>query len=184
MRVEVYDHNTLQKNVLLGFIDLDWKSCAEEGAGEWAINDAFELNGPEDVKRKQNIESFGQIYLQVKFLKQGMQDDGVKPPVKQNIEEYIKQEAELKKQLIIGKLYLNIIHARGLVRADDGATGKADPFVTVYLPNKKTVKSDYKEKTLNPIWNFKQEVSLNIPRSVTRSEKTINFIVCFFKYRN
>lgn len=119
MLIKVFDHDALGSDEVLGFKELDWKVCLDK-PGEWAINDAFELDGPADVKRKQDIESFGQVYLQVKYMKPGMKDEGAKPAVKQNIEEYLKQEAELKKQLLIGKLYINVVHAKGLVRADDG----------------------------------------------------------------
>ena len=107
------------------------------------------------------VKGLGQIYLQVRFLSNEMQNDGIDPTVTDDIE----NQLEKKKEKIEGTLYVNVIHAKDLLPVDDDSS-TSDPFVKVTF-GQKTIQSKYIKKTLNPIWNFKGN---KIPFSVLKED--------------
>jgi len=105
------------------------------------------------------LKGLGQIYLQIRFLSNDMQNDGIEPPVTDDIESQIEKKKEKEE----GTLCVNVIHAKDLLPVDDdGST--SDPYVKVTF-GQKTIESKYLKKTLNPIWNFKGN---KIPFSVLK----------------
>lgn len=129
--------------------------------GEWIIDDSFKLVGPQHLYNKHHEEEFGQVYVQVKYLPPGQNDDGVEPPVKVNIEDIIKKEQELIK----GVLNINILHGKNLcmesVSYDD-----IDSFVSLKVPKLSEQKSETKKNTDKPQWNFKKQFNISLRKNV------------------
>ena len=111
----------------------------------------FKLSGNPNVIAKKKVQDFGEIYVQVKFVEQGMIDDNVEPEMIEDIE-------------LNGTLCINAIFGKGL-RVADSTT--SDPYVKISLPNKTSIQSDTIENSLNPVWNFKQNVPIKIPDEVS-----------------
>lgn len=69
IKITVKDSDMLASDDVLGYCDIKWNTCIKS-PGEWAINDIFELQGAPDIKK--NLKTLGYIYIQVKFLEEGM----------------------------------------------------------------------------------------------------------------
>jgi len=147
---------------VLGSKEIEWKTCIEN-SGKWMVNDLIELDGPEEIKLKKNITSFGHIYVQMMFVKEGLEIPKEAPEVKFDLTAYLKEQEEIMKQSIVGKLFVNVIHGKGLARDDKDSS---DSFCRITFPNGDKVKSDTKDKNVNPIWNFKQNKQINIIKKV------------------
>jgi len=119
----------------------------------------FELDGPEKIKREKNIISFGQIYVQMMFLKEGQLDFDPVPPVNFDLTEFLKEQEERLKESIVGKLFVNVVYGKGLAIGDDTSS---DSFCRVIFPNGTKIKSDVMKENLNPLWRFKTETNINI----------------------
>ena len=50
---------------MIGFLDIDWNALIAD-PGKW-LSELREIDGPEDLKRKKKISSFGQIQIQMMF---------------------------------------------------------------------------------------------------------------------
>lgn len=118
--------------------------------GTWAINKVFNLSGNPEVIKKKNVQDFGDIYVQVKFVEHEMIDDLKEPEIIQDI-------------ALNGSLFINVIFGKGL-RVADSTT--SDPYVEISLPNKVKLKTSTIKETLNPVWNFKEKVPIKIPEEV------------------
>ena len=92
----------------------------------------LELDGPEDIRREKNLLSFGHIYLQMMFLKEGMEMPEEVPEVTFNLDEFLKEQEQRLKDSIIGKLYVNVIHGKGLAKGDEDSS---DSFCRIIFPN-------------------------------------------------
>ena len=111
---------------------------------------------PEDGK-------WGELYVQVKFVKDGTEDKSGEPPLIQKLEEVLKLESVP----IEGKIAIRIIHAKGLPVTDNLLEGsKSDPYVRVILPNGKQYETEVSTNNLNPIWNHKQDMEFSCPKNV------------------
>ena len=73
------------------------------------------------------------MYVAVRFLTEGKEDDKSLPDIKINIEQILADENALEE----GSLFVHAIHAKGLLPADTGIMGNglADPYVKVIMPN-------------------------------------------------
>ena len=114
----------------------------------------FELTGDEAVKIKQGFASWGNMYVQIRFLEEGEMDDNLP-------EEIINLEAELEKEriesgeLIAGSLTLNIVHIEKIWCKNP--LKPENYYCKIHFPNQqkpKTVQTTTL-KTLNPVWNKK-----------------------------
>lgn len=124
------------------------------------MNDIFPLEG-DDLKKKYRIKSLGEIYVQVKFLDDGMVDDGKLPDLKQDLKK-LQEDAT-----IVGTLLINVVHAVGLRKADAGLFGSlSDPYAEITFPDKKTLKAPFIKNTVNPKWNYTGTMQLNFPKAV------------------
>ena len=150
------------KDDVLGYKEIEWKTCLEN-SGKWMINDLVELDGPEDIKLSKNLTSFGHIYVQMMFLKDGSVMPSEKPEVKFNLSAFLKEQEEIMKQSIVGKMFVNVIHGKGLARGDKDSS---DSYCRVTFPNGNKEKSETKDKNVNPIWNFKSTTHINIIKKV------------------
>lgn len=130
------------------------------------INGLHELDGPEDIKREKNLMSFGHLYLQVMYLKEGLPMPDEVPEVLFNLDEYLKEQEKRMKDMIVGTLFVNVVHGKGLAKGDSDSS---DSFCRIIFPNAKKEKSETKKKNLNPIWNFKQQADISITRQVKGS---------------
>jgi len=131
--------------------------------GKWIVDDLYELSGPEEIKREKNLVSFGQIYVQMMFLKEGQLDSDPVPSVKFNLDTFLKEQEERMKEAIIGKIFVNVIYGKGLAIGDETSS---DSFCRVIFPNGNKVKSSVMKENLNPLWNFKTENHINILQKV------------------
>lgn len=127
------------------------------------MNELHELDGPADIKREKNLTTFGHIYIQMRYLKEGMPETGDAPEVKFNLANYLKEQEEKMKDNVVGKLYFNIIHAKGLASTDDDIS---DPFCVGTLPNGTKIKTEFIQDNVNPVWNYKLQGDINILRKV------------------
>lgn len=133
----------------LGVLTLDIKDVFSE-PNQWRIDDLFKIEPTKKLLNKHN--SFGQLYLKAMFT----EDHNLKPQIgalKQNLEEIIQLEE------ISGRLLINVVHAKQLIRAD--VQGKADPYVKVELPNGNTVKTKAIQNNLFPEWNQTLECTID-----------------------
>lgn len=110
-----------------------------------------------DPKKAKN--GLGQVYLQMRFLPQGMDNDGQEAEVTDKIEEEIKA----KEEKVAGTFYINVPHAKELLAVDDSAS-TSDPFVKISFSDK-TLQSKTMNKTLNPVWNFKDKIDFSVPKA-------------------
>ena len=106
---------------------------------------------------------WGELYVQVKFLKDGTQDDPKEPLILYNLEEMLKVESEP----IEGSLSIRVIHAKGIPITDSLAEGGlSDPFVRIIIPETKVQQTGVSANNLNPIWNYKLDLPVTIPKNV------------------
>lgn len=123
----------------------------------------MKLQAPPDTGIIPEDGQWGEIYVQVKFVKDGTDDTSGEPKLIQNLEEILKVESEP----IEGKLAIRIIHAKGLEVKDTVIEGgKSDPYVRVALPNGQQLETDVSTNNLNPIWNYKRELEFSCPKNV------------------
>jgi len=122
------------------------------------------------MKRDKKIASFGKIYLQVMFSESDKALE--RPPINFDYDQYLKAEQERLKSVVAGKLYVNVVHAKGLA-VGDKSDDTSDPFCKVTMPNGKTFTSPIIEKELNPLWNFKVEANVNLPAKVYFPQEVI-----------
>lgn len=131
--------------------------------GSWEINGPLEVQAPPESKMIAENNKWGELYVQVKFVKIGTPDDGKEPVMAYNLEEILKTEA----LPIEGTLSIRTIHAKGLPVTDGILQGgKSDPYVRVVLPNDKVYETEVKSNNLNPVWNNKYEAEFAVATSV------------------
>ena len=129
--------------------------------GVWCINNKYKLIGSKDLEAKLGPGSFGEIYVQVRFLKEGMLDDNKEPELLENLEAVLAEQ----NALIKGTLKLNLNHAKNLI-SKDGKPG--NPYCTITVPNNKLAKTQIIKNTINPIFESKR----TFPISLTKREAT------------
>lgn len=112
----------LAKDDILGYVDVDFTKCITE-AGTWAINNIYDLSGPPDVRGQQ--ETLGNIYVQLKFLEEGMVDDMQTCSCIENLKTILSQ----KQGIFSGILKVFLVHAKNLIKDDEGKDSSSDPFV-------------------------------------------------------
>lgn len=131
--------------------------------GTWAVNDIIPLEG-DDIKRQHRLKSLGEIYVQAKFLSEGMIDDGKLPEAKQDLKKMAEEAT------ITGTMLINVVHAVGLRKADSGLFGGlSDPLVKITFPDQKTLPVPYIKNTLNPKWNYSGTMQIKLPQAVRKN---------------
>jgi len=109
------------------------------------------LEGSAEFSKDLKIQDFGDIYIQAKFLEEGMVDDGKPAQVIEDI-------------AISGSLLINVVFAKGLRAADSDTS---DPYCEILLPDKTKLETKTINNILNPVWNFKSTSVLKIPYEVS-----------------
>ena len=85
IQVSIYDYDSVGTNDKIGYVELDISECVTKN-NTWAINNIYDVGAPSPAKaKKEPKKKWGQVYLQVKFLKEGDQDDGVQPEEKEDL---------------------------------------------------------------------------------------------------
>ena len=80
--VEIYDKDGwFSGDDPLGHCEIDWWNCIK-GSGRWKINNIFPLKGPAELRKEKENKgaTFGEIYLQVMFLKENETNIKAEPP--------------------------------------------------------------------------------------------------------
>jgi Ca2+-dependent lipid-binding protein, contains C2 domain len=125
--------------------------------GTWTVNGLYELQVPPGLAPKRAANGLGHIYIQVKFIDNPADDkEPQAPPVTDDIETQLK----LDQERIEGTLKVVVAHGLKLLPVDNDST-TSDPYVQISY-NGKTYKSKHINKTLNPIWNFKQDIPFSV----------------------
>ena len=151
LEIRVYDHDLI-RNDLIGLKNIDIKEIFDN-KNNWGFNKILKLDPPEKLVNKYN--NFGSVYLQVKFVENNFEDKEEEnnfAPFLEKIEEI------LEKENFDGKILINLIHARNLLKSD--RNGKSDPFVIFEIDDKK-VKSKVLQNTLYPEFNQELEILLD-----------------------
>jgi len=175
IKIDVWDQDSfLNQNDLLGFVQIDWQKCLNENGnlflflkvnfqGKWAINEIFTVQAPPKTSIIPENNKWGELYVQVKFLKDGTENDANEPDLLYDLEEMLKVESEP----IEGSLSIRVIHAKGLPITDSLAEGGlSDPYVKIIVPEAKVQQTEVSANNLNPIWNYKIELPVTIPKNV------------------
>lgn len=162
LNLKVLDYDLASGNDLLGTVVIDWAK-AYSNPVTWAINQYFKLENPNPQKYKGRSD-FGEIYVQVYYVPPNTHDPNTEPT---DIEiGNAKEELAVQKiKPLVGFLSVNVVHARNLTNGEKGQV--FDPVVTITYPNKKLVESDVVKNTVNPIWNKKANLPIEIPREVS-----------------
>jgi len=87
------------------------------------VNNIFQLEGTPDIKMK--VQSLGQVYVQIKFLEEGMIDDKQQPVCIENLAQKLKEQ----QGVYSGMLRVFLVNCSGLVKADKGKNEQSDPYV-------------------------------------------------------
>lgn len=100
----------------------------------------------------------------MKFMKDGVADDGVLPENIDNLEEILQKENAPVK----GKLKVYCVHVKDVIAADDSYIqgSKSDPYCKIKFPNGKTQQTSYTEQNLTAIWKQVLSQDINIIKSV------------------
>ena len=69
---------------MLGYIEVDLQNLIDQST-KWVVNQAVELNPPQNLVGSTKFASFGDIYIQAKFSKDGDKDDLATPEVFEDI---------------------------------------------------------------------------------------------------
>ncbi|KRX05859.1 C2 domain [Pseudocohnilembus persalinus] len=157
IKICVKDSDTLATDDILGYCTIQWKKCMEN-PGQWAINEIFELTGTPDIKKK--LKTLGYIYIQIKFLEEGMEDDGKEPECIENLAEILSQQQGVFK----GNLRVFLVHAKELADADNGKKDFSDPYVIFKVAGGKKVQSKTIKDSLNPIWEIIYDIPIIMPQ--------------------
>ena len=107
-----------------------------------------------------NLSSLGYLYMQVKFLEDGMVDDNKDAEIIENLAEIISK----KQGVYSGNLKIFLVQAKELLALD--SNGKSDPKVIFKVPGGKKVESKVLPETLNPVWKTIYPIPLHMPRDV------------------
>jgi Ca2+-dependent lipid-binding protein len=114
------------------------------------INQVCTLQGDPDLKKEYNAKDFGTIYIQGIFLAEGQSTTEL-PKELENYEA-VKLAATLK-----GSIEVFVRHAKGLMKGDEtmfgGKPTSSDPYVKLTWPERDSVKTYARQKTVTPIWN-------------------------------
>ena len=142
--VKVYEKGLIMKSTI-GELTVDLKEVvSKENLNKWSMNKIYPINGPQDLFKKFGGK-LGEVYLQAKLIPAGEKEIGERPALLEDIKQTTQSE-RLK-----GKLIVYVISVMDVI-PEDGKT--ADPFVQVNFDSK-TLKTEYKEKTLNASFNKK-----------------------------
>lgn len=119
LRVSILDEDTLAKDDVLGYTDVEWKECYEK-PGSW-VNRLFALKN-----EKKDGKDSGDVYIQVSFVPaEGKDDNRPAPTLPELVAEYGR---------VSGKVEVEVISAAKL-KDMDAFGGKIDPFAVVFLSN-------------------------------------------------
>lgn len=157
---EVWDHNKLFDDKI-GYLELSLNEIYELDGG-W-YNQISRLNGTDKMKQEAGPAGIGDLYVQLRFFKEGEADDGSAPPLLENLEEALKKENEPIK----GKLKVHVVHAKDLIAADSSRIqgSKSDPYCKVTFPDGSTLKTGVTKQNLTAIWKEMMTKDINIPKS-------------------
>lgn len=75
----INEQGVQNEDMFLGSLNLDMRPCFEN-RGHFVVNNIFTLNLPEALMKKLNTDpniNLPNVYLQIKFLSENMQDDGL-----------------------------------------------------------------------------------------------------------
>ncbi|KAL4493478.1 hypothetical protein ABPG72_007486 [Tetrahymena utriculariae] len=157
IKLIIKDSDFLASDDILGYVNVDWSKCAED-PGSWGVNNVFPLEGTADIKAK--AETLGFIYVQIKFIEEGMIDDQSYPPLIENLAQLIADRQGLYK----GNLRVFLVHCRDIVKADDGKNDFSDAFVVFKVPGGKQVKSNVIKDDQYPTWKQIYDIPIFMPK--------------------
>jgi hypothetical protein len=116
----VLDEDTLAKDDVLGYTDVDWKEAYQK-PGTWAVNRLFALKND-----KKDGKDSGEVYVQVLFAPADSKGEAQAcPTLPVLLAEYGR---------VVGKVEVEVVSASKLKNMD-AFGGKIDPFCQVYLSN-------------------------------------------------
>jgi len=141
IKVEVFDGDNEDKK-LLGSTSISYQDLVN-AAGSWAINQLLKLQPNPEL----GIEDPGEVYLQVKYIPEGLADDNTEPEDIDNVLEKVQ-----------GNLQIRVVKANKLPQV----TEDMKPHCTIILPN-----SNYTSKPgegTNPEWNYKESCPVDLPK--------------------
>lgn len=106
----------------------------------------------------------GEIYLQIKFIKEGeTEKDSSYPQFLENLEETLQKE----NQPIKGKLKVHCVHAKDVIISDTWVQGgKSDPYCKVTFPGGKSLETGVVPKNTTAVWKQVLAQDINIAKSV------------------
>lgn len=89
MRLEIFDHNTLS-NVLLGYLNVQLTDVFKT-PGKWSLNQIFQIEGDSKMRSAFKVDSFGEIYIQIMYVPEGIASDEKPFPLTKDIDEQIRK---------------------------------------------------------------------------------------------
>lgn len=110
------------------------------------------LEGPPKLIGK--YRTFGSVYVQAKFQKEGTPDQDNFEPMKVTLSEH------LSKNIVNGKVVIKAVHAKYLL----DESNKPDPFLKLTFPSRNTLETKHLSKTCFPLWNEKLECPVKMSR--------------------
>ena len=105
--------------------------------------------------------SCGKVYLQVKYLPDGVTEDPI-PPIMLDT----TPEEDRKKEGLYGKLKFIVKSAKDLPNKDSWGSGVSDPYTMITLPDGQEKRTKVIDDNLNPVWNETLEFDVKIDASV------------------
>lgn len=154
--INVEDYDRI-RNDQIGHVTIDVKECFLN-PDVYQFNKVLPLQGPPNLIGK--YRSFGSVYLQAKFLREGSPDQDNFANMLVNMDEYLRQFQ------IKGKIIVHAVHAKHLLKDD----GLPDPFLQFTFPSKKELTTRKIKNSVYPVW--KEIVS----SSIHMSRKEANFV--------
>jgi len=149
---EVKD-NCWGRDSSLGKFTVDIDACYGQ-PNTWAVNSLFLVQPPADRSKPSltaadlKAGGCGKVYLQVKYLPEGVTEDPI-PPIMMDT----TPEEDRKKEGLYGQLKFIIKSAIDLPNKDSWGSGVSDPYAMITLPDGQEKRTKVIDDNLNPVWN-------------------------------
>ena len=135
---------------LLGYVNVGVEKCFK-APGTWAVNEILQVQGelPKEARELSHTEErpLGELYVQIKWLDEGMVDDNYKAPLLVNLAEELAGQSGLYK----GTLRIKLIHCKDCCKV---GKKKVSYQVLFKVPGGELVKSREVESEKDPVWNL------------------------------
>lgn len=137
----------------IGHATIDVKDCFKN-PDVYHFNQVLKLEGPSQLLGK--YRTFGSVYIQAKFQKEGTADQDNFANMLINLDQHLKQS------VVNGKLIIYAGHGKYLLREG----GLPDPFLRFTFPSKKTEDTKTAKNTNFPEW----KQLINAPIKMSRKD--------------